>query len=152
MTYLKKLTLAVFFSAFYFAGFSQDVFGYWKTIDDNTGETKSIVHIYTNNAGKTEGKVIEILPRPGVDLNVTCTECPKDDPRHGKKVAGMIIMSDMEKDDDVYCCGEILDPENGSSYRCKIWTDGNEKLKVRGFLGPFFRTQTWIRENNYAKK
>ena len=148
---IKSFFLIVFFSAFSLTAFAQDVFGFWKTIDDNTGETKSVVHIYKNDDGKTEGKVIEILPRPGVDLEATCTECPKDDPRHGKKVAGMIIMSDMEKDDDVYSGGEILDPENGSSYRCKIWTDGKEKLKVRGYLGPFFRTQTWVRENNYSK-
>ncbi|MEO1263264.1 MAG: DUF2147 domain-containing protein [Bacteroidota bacterium] len=148
---MKSFFLIASFSLITVSVFSQDVFGYWKTIDDNTGETKSVVHIYKNDEGKTEGKVIEVLPRPGVDPEVKCTECPKDDPRHGQKVAGMVIMSDMKKDGDEYCCGEIMDPENGNSYRCKIWTDGKEKLKVRGYLGPFFRTQTWMREDNYSK-
>ena len=123
----------------------QDVTGYWKTIDDKSGDTKSIVHIYENTDGKLYGKIIQIFPKPGDPPDPVCTECPEDDERHGQKIKGMIILKNMKRDGNVCSGGEILDPENGSTYRCKIWTDGAGKLKVRGYLGPFFRTQTWLR-------
>ncbi len=145
---MKHLFLIAIFSFSCFSAFSQSVFGYWKTIDDNSGDTKSIVHIYQGEHG-VMGKVVELFQKQGEDPDPVCEECSKDDPRYGKKVKGMVIMSRMQKDDDEYAGGEILDPENGSSYRCKIWTDGEDQLKVRGYLGPFFRTQTWIREWDY---
>ena len=36
------------------------VTGKWKTIDDETGQAKSIVEIYESN-GKIYGKIVEIL-------------------------------------------------------------------------------------------
>jgi uncharacterized protein (DUF2147 family) len=50
----------------------------------------------------------------------------------------------MVKDEDEYADGEILDPNNGKIYRCKLWLEGKD-LKLRGYLGPFYRTQTWVR-------
>ncbi len=44
--------------------------------------------------------------------------------------------------------GDILDPDNGSIYRCKLrLEDSGRRLKVRGFIGfsVFGRTQTWER-------
>jgi uncharacterized protein (DUF2147 family) len=43
--------------------------------------------------------------------------------------------------------GTIVDPENGKVYTVKIWMDENNpnKLNVRGYIGIFFRTQTWER-------
>jgi uncharacterized protein (DUF2147 family) len=56
----------------------------------------------------------------------------------------MEIMRDMAKSDGAYDGGSILDPKNGRVYRCKIWLEGQD-LKVRGYWGPFYRTQTWLR-------
>ena len=42
--------------------------------------------------------------------------------------------------------GKILDPENGKEYTVKMMPkDGGKKLLVRGYIGPFYRTQTWLR-------
>jgi len=44
--------------------------------------------------------------------------------------------------------GEILDPNNGKTYKVRLTpADGGKKLDVRGYIGaPLFgRTQTWIR-------
>jgi uncharacterized protein (DUF2147 family) len=127
-----------------FATYGQTIFGKWKTIDDETGEPRSIVEIYERN-GKVYGKVVKLLLKPTEDQDPVCVECDEDDPRYKKKVLGMEIMKDLKKDDDEYSDGEILDPNNGKVYRCKIWLEGKE-LKLRGYLGPFYRTQTWIRE------
>lgn len=148
---IKSFFFCFAFTCLSITGFSQDVTGYWKTIDDNSGKTKSIVHIYKKPNGTIDGKVVKLYLEPHEDPDPVCTECPKDDYRHGKKINGLVIMSNMKEDDDVCSGGEIMDPENGSSYRCKIWLDGKDVLKVRGYLGPFFRTQTWQRETTFSK-
>lgn len=38
----------------------------------------------------------------------------------------------------------IMDPEDGKVYKAEVWTEDG-KLKVRGYLGVFYRTQTWTK-------
>ena len=100
---------------------------------------KSIIEIFERN-GKVYGKIVKIFTK--VDPDPICEKCPEDDPRYGKKIIGMEIIRDMKRSGDEYSDGNILDPEAGKVYRCKIWLEGHE-LKVRGYWGPFYRTQTW---------
>lgn len=122
---------------------AQEVIGRWKTIDDETGEPRSIVDVFEKN-GKVYGKVVKLLLPRGDDPDPSCVECDDDDDRYNKKVIGMEIMRDMVENDGAYDSGNILDPKNGRVYRCKIWVEGKD-LKVRGYWGPFYRTQTWLR-------
>ena len=124
---------------------SQHVIGKWKTIDDVTNEVKSVVEIFERN-GKVFGKIVSIFPGPNEDQDPVCTKCSPEDKRYKQKIIGMEIMKDMQKDGDEYSGGEILDPESGKTYRCKIWTESG-KLYVRGYWGPFFRTQIWQPHN-----
>lgn len=117
------------------------VLGKWVTIDDETNEKKSIVEIYKQN-GKVYGKIIKLYRKPGEDPDPICDECPEDDDRFNKKVIGMQIMREMEQEGKEYAGGTILKPDEGTIYKCRIWRDG-EKLKVRGYWGFFYRTQTW---------
>lgn len=138
---MRLLFVLLFFSL---TGYSQSsVLGKWKTIDDNTGEPRSIVEIHEAD-GQVFGKIVKIFPRPNLEPDPICKKCSPDDPRFNKKVIGMEIIRKMVKDGDEYSGGDILDPENGKVYRSKIWVDGTE-LKVRGYWGPFYRTQTWLR-------
>jgi len=117
--------------------------GRWKTIDDKTGKPKSIVEIYLDN-GKFYGRV-EATLQP--DAKKVCEKCK--DARKDQPIAGMIIMRGMVKHGDEYAGGDILDPDNGSVYRCKFRLEehGNQ-LSVRGFIGFSLlgRSQTWTRE------
>jgi uncharacterized protein (DUF2147 family) len=122
---------------------AQDVTGKWKTVDDESGDERSIVDIYEKN-GKMYGKVVKLFRVPGEDPDPVCTKCDDSDDRSNKKIIGMEILRDMKKSGDEYSGGNILDPKNGRIYRCSIWVEGNE-LKVRGYWGPFYRTQTWMR-------
>ena len=126
-------------------GYSQSVFGKWKSIDDETGEAKSIVEIYPSGE-KLEGKIISLINPPPDDPDPVCVECPKDDRRYMEKVIGMVIIQDMTPDGDEFAGGTVLKPDEGRIYKCRIWLDDDE-LKVRGYWGPFYRTQTWIRAN-----
>lgn len=124
-----------------FSGNAQ-VTGKWKTIDDKTGDAKSIVEIYEQN-GKIYGKVVEIL-NPA-RKNSKCDKCDGAD--KGKPIEGLIIIKGLKKDGDKYTDGDILDPQKGKLYSCTIKLDGKDKLDVRGYMGISMlgRTQVWHR-------
>jgi uncharacterized protein (DUF2147 family) len=121
---------------------SAQVTGKWKTIDDETGEAKSIVEIYEQN-GKIYGKVVEILNPAKKDSK--CTKCEGAD--KDKPIDGLVIIKGLTKDGDEYTDGDILDPKKGKLYSCTIKLDGKDKLSVRGYVGisMFGRSQTWSR-------
>lgn len=119
--------------------------GLWKSIDDRTNELKSVVEI-VEKGGMISGKVVQIFPKPGEEPNPLCQKCPKDDSRYRKPILGMEIIQSLQKSGNEYIGGTVLDPEEGKVYRCKIWLEGNT-LKLRGYVGPFFRTQTWQRHS-----
>jgi uncharacterized protein (DUF2147 family) len=57
-----------------------------------------------------------------------------------------IIRNVNQGGDGVWAGGDILDPNNGKVYRLRLKPlDGGKKLEVRGYIGPFFRNQQWIR-------
>ncbi len=133
-----------------FAGAAADPMnpaGLWKTIDDKTKMPRSLVRIVDNN-GIYVGRIEELLNRlPDDDPQGICRKCPGE--RKDKPLVGMTILWDLKQDGDVYSGGEILDPKNGKTYRCKIEViEGGKKLNVRGYIGISLigRTQTWLRE------
>lgn len=48
--------------------------------------------------------------------------------------------------DKVWENGRIYDPTNGKDYKVKMWFDGEKKLKLRGYIGPFYETMEWNKE------
>src|SRR5882672_6414109 len=122
MTVPALRLMAVFLMAS-FAGpsvvFGQDVAGKWKTIDDETGDARSIVEIFEKN-GKVYGKVVRLFRQPDEDPDPVCDDCDEGDDRYKKKIIGMEILRDMDKADEAWEGGEILDPKNGRVYRCRI--------------------------------
>ena len=95
--------------------------------------------------GKVFGKVVELLNKDRQDA--VCDKC--DGAKKDAPVLGMVIIENLEKDDDEYADGTILDPEKGKEYKCKIWVDENDAniLNVRGYIAFLYRTQTWHRVN-----
>ncbi len=112
--------------------------GKWKTIDDETKKAKSYVEIYEKDK-VIYAKITKLIGKPDSTL---CDKCKKD--LHNKRIVGMTFVWGMKKDGDAYEGGRILDPNNGKTYRCKMWVQGN-RLKVRGYIAFFYRTQYWYR-------
>lgn len=140
---MKLSTLLILLVLSISPALSQSIVGSWKTIDDESGKPRSIVEIYEKE-GKYFGKIVKLFREPSEDQDPICEEC--EDHRKNKKIIGMEIISDMKfnKKDNQYHKGEIMDPENGNIYDCKLWIDDEGKLKVRGYLLFFYRTQTWL--------
>jgi len=119
--------------------------GMWKTIDDKTGEAKSIMKVWEEN-GVVYGKIEKLILKPGEDPNPLCDKCQGK--FKNKPVLGMTIMWGLKKDDDEYSGGFIMDPDNGETYKCLIRVkDGGKKLEVRGYIGFSLigRSQYWIK-------
>jgi uncharacterized protein (DUF2147 family) len=115
--------------------------GLWRTVDDSTGQEKSLVRI--SEAGGVLSGTVEKLLHPS-HPNPTCDKCA--DERHGKPIVGLSIIDGLKQDGAVWDGGKILDPENGKIYTVRLrLVDGGRTLQVRGYLGPFYRTQTWTR-------
>lgn len=118
--------------------------GLWKSIDDKSGKPRSLIRISEQNGAYSA--VIEKGLLATDTGDAVCDKCT--DERKGQKIIGMTIVKGLKEKDGVYEGGEILDPENGKTYKCKMKLDdtGN-KLEVRGFIGIslFGRSQIWTR-------
>ena len=117
--------------------------GLWRNIDDKTGQAKAEIRITANTAGVLTGVIEKPLIKP-VDLMCSlCTDDRKDKPKLGMEVIRGVTKAEGK---DSWEGGKILDPDNGKSYSLRLTpTDGGNKLDVRGSIGPFGRTQTWVR-------
>ena len=142
---MKQALSAIVIAAFAFPAWAQmSPLGTWHSIDDKTGEPKAEIRI-TDGANGLSGRIEKTL-RKGADPSATCTECTDD--RKGQPMVGLEIIRGGKKDasGDVWEGGKILDPENGKEYRASLTPiEGGKQLQVRGYLGPFWRTQIWKR-------
>ena len=116
--------------------------GEWVTIDDASGEKKSVVNIYQADNGMYYGQIVTLFEDP----DALCTECKDAD--YNQPIVGLTIVRDMQLVDGELRGGKVLDPENGKLYYAKIYLEkGNlilrGSLDKRGLLG---RSQTWIRK------
>ncbi|MFP2997649.1 DUF2147 domain-containing protein [Spongiivirga sp. MCCC 1A20706] len=139
---MKKLLVLLLLIASSATVSAQSVTGKWKSIDDETGEAKSVVEIYDDN-GKIYGKIVEILNPDRKDA--LCEKCEGAD--KNKPILGLTIIKDLEKKGNEYKGGTIFDPQKGKEYKCKIWVDEDDenKLNVRGYIAFLYRTQNWFR-------
>ena len=123
--------------------------GLWRNIDDKTGEAKAEIRIRDTGGGVLTGVLEKRLLKDAKPDDV-CDECSDD--RKGKPILGLEIICGAKKAEGkepsqpVWEGGKILDPENGRNYTLRMTpVEGGKKLEVRGSIGPFGRTQTWIR-------
>ncbi|CAG1019936.1 hypothetical protein BURC_04866 [Burkholderiaceae bacterium] len=143
---MLKIALAALALVAHAAVFAQATpVGLWKTIDDDTQKEKSLVRI-TDNGGVLSGKIEKLLD-PASKPDAVCDKCT--DERKDKPVLGMTVLRNLKhnaNDSEWWDGGDITDPNNGKTYRARVRTvEGGKKLQMRGYIGPFYRTQTWIR-------
>jgi uncharacterized protein (DUF2147 family) len=139
---MKLLSSSIVFLIATFCLNAQSPLGLWKTVDDTDGAAKSYIEIH-EIGGNLFATVRELLPAADKTHCDVCKGDKKDAP-----IVGMTLMRDMEKDGKEWSGGYILDPSSGKEYKCIIKLDGDDKLKVRGYIGtPLLgRTQYWYRK------
>ena len=118
--------------------------GLWQSYSDKDGLPQAQIQISEKNGhyfGRI-AKVVDITAKPG-DICDKCTDERKNQP-----MATLEIIRDvsLQAEGDAYKGGRILDPQEGKEYRLTlIVREAGKKLGVRGYWGPFYRTQTWVR-------
>ena len=121
------------------------ILGDRKTVDDKTGDSFSIIHIYKATDGLYYGKIAEMLVGPKDAVCTACVDGDKDKP-----LEGLVIIRGMKYNAEKNQLegGKVLEPETGKFYYGKIYPkDG--KLVLRGSLdklGVLGRSQTWVRK------
>ncbi len=70
-----------------------------------------------------------------------------DPAKRTKPVLGMVMLWNFVYKDAEWVGGQIYDPDNGKTYKCKMSMKSANKLNVRGYVGaPIFgRTEVWTR-------
>jgi uncharacterized protein (DUF2147 family) len=146
--HLRCIATALVLCAFSLPGQAQSTpVGLWKTIDDETKQEKSLVRV-AESRGVLTG-TIERLLDPATPADAVCLKCT--DERKGRPILGMTFLSGVtvsESDKSRWDGGEILDPNNGKTYKVRLTPiDAGKRLEVRGYIGtPMLgRTQTWLR-------
>jgi uncharacterized protein (DUF2147 family) len=136
---MKRLFVLVVLFVFSQSLFAQkQIIGKWLSED---GE--GITEIYEQR-GKYFGK-IQWLKKPNDDKGrpFTDTENP-DKSKRNQPLLGLVILKDFVYNNNEWQNGTIYDPNNGITYSCTIWISNGE-LKVRGYWGIFYQTQTWTK-------
>jgi uncharacterized protein (DUF2147 family) len=142
MKRLYFILVAALCSAYALA--NSPIVGDWTTVDDKTGEHKSVVTIYQSEDGLYYGKIVALLGGAGDDV---CDACVGED--HNKPVVGLVIVRGMQLKDGELRGGKVLDPDNGKFYYAKIYLNAEGNLVLRGSLdkaGLLGRSQTWLRK------
>jgi len=144
---MKRLVIAVALNALVGVGAllaADGLTGTWKTVDEKTGRVLSEVELY-EQGGKLFGKITHLTnPNDAQGKPKLCTKCQGED--KDKPIVGLVILKDLSASGDRYKGGTVMDPEDGKLYRAEVWSEDG-KLKMRGYLGPFYRTQTWLKSN-----
>lgn len=118
--------------------------GVWATHSDKTGEVQAHVAI-SERKGHLVGRIVQVLD-PAAKPGELCVKCQDD--RKNKPMASLEIIRGVQAKagDGDWDGGRILDPQEGREYRLKLIPSADgQSLGVRGYLGPFYRTQHWSR-------
>ena len=131
---MKKVMLIMAVALLSLCGYAQDILGKWVT---ESGDAQ--VEIY-KSGNQLNGKIIWLQQGPE-----TKDKHNPDAKLKQRKLMGVNILSGLSQSKKRWEGGTIYNPKNGKTYKCAIWSDG-DKLKVRGYIGPLYETQTWKRK------
>ena len=135
---MKRLPVYLLFFLLPVSAFSQiqadDVRGFWYT-----EEKDAKIKIFRATNGKYYGKITwmetpnEEDGTPKLDVENPKSELQK------KPIMGLMLLKgfSFNSTENEWENGTIYDPNNGNTYKCMMWFDGNDKdvLRVKGYVG-----------------
>ena len=69
----------------------------------------------------------------------------KDPEKRTQTLVGSKILWNFKFYDNEYIDGKVYDSRDGKIYSGKLWLSDSNTLKMRGYVGIFFNTETWTR-------
>lgn len=130
---------------------AQEIIGYWKRLNRETGNTQCVISIYEYK-GKHFGRIIGTFDREGKMKENLYQPVDRADKVAGSPFyCGMDLLLNLQEAGSKYK-GTIVDPRSGKFYDSTVWVkDGN--LIVRGELLCFGKNETWfpLEENDFPE-
>ena len=122
--------------------------GYWRSIDDRTGEQLTIIEIKKAADNTYRGKIVYINPNAQGAIVTHCVNCPP--PYTGKPRLGLEVLTGLVEDPNKansFINGRILESKTGKVYKGKARLNADGKhLNMRGYVGisALGRNTVWI--------
>lgn len=140
----RYIALTIVLLSFMAAGasaqnYADAIIGKWKSSDQ-----KTIVEIFKKN-DVYYGKIVwQAVPNDANGKPRTDLENP-DASKRSRPLMGLEVMKDLEFEDGYWQDGEIYNSQDGKTYDCDIWLEGNDILKMKAYWYFMHDTQTWTR-------
>ena len=141
---IKTSFLLIFFPVLLFGQRkADDILGVWLN-----EKKEAVVKIY-----KTEdeyfGKIIDIQGEHAPIKNtLKDSNNPKPELR-ARPLIGMPLLENLTFSNGEYGGGTAYNPRMGRYFDCKAWLISEKEMKIRGYWGFLFGTETWERVSNY---
>lgn len=136
---MKKILLIIIFCLGISPILAQEIAGKWMTDD---GE--AVVEIY-KTANKINGKIVWLKKSQDHNGNSIKDFKNPESTKRNQPVVGLVIFSDFKEKDGKWQDGKIYNPDDGKTYKSSLWLE-KDKLKVGGYIGIFYQTQTLTRK------
>lgn len=122
-----------------------DAIGFWKTVHPKEQFVTSVMVVYEHQ-GKLYGRIIVSYDEKDGRLLETWHH-----PRQNiEKLPGEQLLLatdifwDLERDQNMWKAGRVLDPRTGHMYGCDVWVE-RDMLVLRGRFGPFGIRQIFLK-------
>jgi uncharacterized protein (DUF2147 family) len=118
------------------------VTGLWKNEDASFA-------VYEEN-GKLNAKIVSLREPLTPDGKQKTDIHNPDSSKHSRPIIGLVFMTGFTPaGSGKWDNGTIYDPKSGNTYSCNMELEGQNTLKVRGYVGISLigRTETWKRAN-----
>ena len=139
---MKNLLLPIiFFLPLVIAAQSQetDIIGVWLN-----EKKEAVVEIYQQD-NEYFGKIVDIKGEHADRKNELKDEKnPKPEFRE-RHLMNMPLIENMKYKNGEYQGGTAYNPRMGRYFRCKMWLVSNSIMKIRGYWGFIYVTETWER-------
>jgi uncharacterized protein (DUF2147 family) len=123
------------------AQYSETIIGEWLSAD---GDGK--VEIY-KKGDKYYGKLVWLKEPNETDGTPKVDDENPDVNKRSTPLQGLVLLRNFTFEDGFWNGGTIYDPKNGKTYKCEMWMDGKNTLRIRGYISFLHRTESWTRVN-----
>jgi uncharacterized protein (DUF2147 family) len=130
---MKKLILILFLGIYTLAGIAQEadkIVGIWWN-DEKTTKIK-----VEKVNGKYIGTIVYMVPEKYVNGKPPVDDKNPDAKLQSRSLIGLQILNGFAFDasEKEWKDGRIYDPKSGKTYDCYAWLEGNDLLKLKGFV------------------
>lgn len=108
------------------------------------GDGDAKIEIYKKD-NKYYGKITWLREPNEEDGKPKLDDENPDESKQSQPIMGLVILKNFDFEDGFWKNGTIYDPKNGKTYKCEMWLDGKTGLKIRGYWGVVYRTETWTK-------